>query len=108
MLGPLDVQVLINRTLEVQKIQGNVLRRPEEEGEVFKERVAREVKDEERRVRRRSQVVSGRVDDKERQNSHKREDEEDREGRSAEREVPTGSRRKNPAYYKGSIIDFQL
>lgn len=69
MLGPLDVQVLINRTLDIQKIQGAALKQLEEEDEAHKQRRLQEVEEEERQVRRRNQIVEGRVDDQEKERS---------------------------------------
>ncbi len=63
MLGPLDVQVLVNRTLEVQKLQGNILQQQEDESEVQKNRRENEVRKAEQQVRRKGEAVHGRIQD---------------------------------------------
>ncbi|NLW56909.1 MAG: hypothetical protein GX050_09930 [Firmicutes bacterium] len=61
MLGPLDVQVLVNRTLEVQKLQGNILQQQEDESEIQKNRRDNEIRKAEQQVRRKSETVQGRI-----------------------------------------------
>jgi len=65
MLGPLDVQVLTNRTMEVQKTQGAMLRQPQDEAEIAKTRLDQEIQKQAQQVRRKDQMVDGRIDDQE-------------------------------------------
>ena len=63
MIRPLDTQVLVNRTLDVQKIQGNATQVLEDEEQSHKERVAKRVITEEQRVQRKSEIVPGKIKD---------------------------------------------
>lgn len=114
MLGPLDVQVLINRTLDIQKIQGAALKQPEEEDEVHKQRRLREVEEEERQVRRRNQIVEGRVDDREKERSlggqkrnAQRRSTQGKISTSASTDLPFRSEA-DPLDPKGRIIDLEV
>ena len=62
MLGPLDVQVLTNRTMEIQKTQGAALRQPQDERERAQIRLEQEIQRQERQVHRKEQMVDGRID----------------------------------------------
>ena len=61
MLGPLDVQVLTNRTMEIQKTQGAALRQPQDERERAQIRLEQEIQRQERQVHRKEQMVDGRT-----------------------------------------------
>ncbi len=63
MIRPLDTQVLVSRTLDVQKIQGNVTQVLEDEEQSQKERVAKQVIAEEQKVQRKSEIVPGKIID---------------------------------------------
>jgi hypothetical protein len=63
MVQPIDLQVLLNRTLELQRTQAVTLRQPQEENEIFKNRTNQEIAEEERQVRRKKEKVHGRVEE---------------------------------------------
>ena len=104
MVQPIDLHVLLNRALELQRIQGVALRQPQDENEAFKNRVAQEITEEERQVRRKREMVDGRI--------HKE------EGRNRERRERGGERRRNHSRFtapkrdringKGQIIDLEV
>ena len=62
MVQPIDLQVLLNRTLELQRTQAVTLRQPQEENEIFKNRTNQEIAEEERQVREKEKV-HGRVEE---------------------------------------------
>jgi|SRR5690554_1977559 len=105
MVQPIDLHVLLNRALELQRIQGVALRQPQDENEAFKNRVAQEITEEERQVRRKREMVDGRI--------HKEE-----EGRNRERRERGGERRRNHSHStapkrdringKGQIVDLEV
>lgn len=61
MLRPVDLQVLVSRTHEVQKYQGVVNKMSESEGENFRRRLQNQVKEEQQQVQRKKNVLSKRV-----------------------------------------------
>ncbi len=104
MIGPLDVQVLVNRTLEVQKLQGNAMHMPEDENENFKQRLNNQVKREEQQVRRKSEIVHGQIRDdgkrkEERDNKHEK-------NKSSNEEMTKEKLKSNGL--KGRFIDMEL
>jgi hypothetical protein len=58
MFRPVDLQVLIARTLEVQKQQGVMTKMAEGEGENFRRRLQTQVEEEQRQVQRKKGDIS--------------------------------------------------
>jgi hypothetical protein len=79
MLRPVDLQVLITRTIEVQKQQGVAARLAGEEGENFRRRLQHQVEEEQRQVQRKSNVLTKRV------NKRQEKDETNQQGQQRER-----------------------
>lgn len=61
MLRPVDLQVLVSRTLEVQKQLGIATKLTEDEGENFRRRLQSQVENEQRQVRRKKSDLSKRI-----------------------------------------------
>jgi hypothetical protein len=105
MIGPLDVQVLVNRTLEVQKLQGNAMHLPEDENENFKQRLDNQVKKEEQQVRRKSEIVHGQIrEDGRRKEEMDKKNEEKRNSKDEMKKKKT----KSTNGLKGRFIDMEL
>lgn len=106
MLGPFDVQVLVNRTLDVQKLQGNVLHQQEDESEVQKNRLDNQIRKEEKQVRRKSEAVHGRIQGEEREQQARSRQEQGRRftGEKEDEERPPTKQRD----LKGRFIDFEV
>ncbi|HHZ19912.1 MAG TPA: hypothetical protein GX391_05270 [Firmicutes bacterium] len=69
MLRPVDLQVLVSRTHEVQKYQGVVTKMNESEGENFRRRLQNQVKEEQQQVQRKKNVLAKRVTRRQEQDS---------------------------------------
>lgn len=104
MIGPLDVQVLVNRTLEVQKLQGNAMHLPEDENENFKQRLNNQVKREEKQVSRKSEIVHGQIRD---EGKRKEERDNKQEKKRTSKEEMTKEKLKSNGL-KGRFIDMEL
>lgn len=61
MFRPVDLQVLIARTLEVQRQQGAMTKMAEGEGEQFRKRLQTQVEDEQRQVQRKKNDLALRI-----------------------------------------------
>lgn len=61
MLRPVDLQVLVSRTLEVQKQVGIQAKMTEDEGEAFRRRLQNEIEHEQRQVKRKKSDLSKRI-----------------------------------------------
>ena len=104
MIGPLDVQVLVNRTLDVQKQQGHSMHVIEDENKVLKNRLDNQLKKEEQQVSRKSETVQGRIQD---DHSEKEKRDSQHKGRSFPREQPSEKDVKQNEW-KGRFIDMEL
>ncbi|NLY91250.1 MAG: hypothetical protein GX081_06535 [Firmicutes bacterium] len=106
MIGPLDTQVLVNRTLEVQRIQGNANQIKEDEDQNQKERLDNQIRTEAQRVQRKSETVQGRI-----QEQGKRREEhppQNREGKPKVMVAKEKRSRTNPNEWRGRFIDLEL
>lgn len=61
MLRPVDLQVLVSRTIEIQKQLGISTKLTEDEGENFRRRLQNQVENEQRQVRRKKSDLSKRI-----------------------------------------------
>ncbi|HEY8344372.1 MAG TPA: hypothetical protein VIL66_04170 [Bacillota bacterium] len=109
MLGPLDVQVLTNRTMEIQKAQGAALRQPQDEREIAQIRREQDIQRQERQVRRKEQLVDGRIDQRQQRS---REERSFKQKRTPVEEKARTLPEKNDAQsqkadFRGRIIDIQ-
>ncbi|HBK68350.1 MAG TPA: hypothetical protein DDZ91_06895 [Firmicutes bacterium] len=104
MIGPLNVQVLVNRTLDVQKQQGHSLNVIEDENKILKNRLDNQIKKEEQQVRRKSETVQGRVQD---DHSRKEERDSQHQGKNFSGEQPSKKDGKQTDW-KGRFIDMEL
>lgn len=104
MVQPIDLHVLLNRALELQRLQGVALRQPQDENETFKNRVAQEVIEEERQVRRRKEIVHGQIQKEESSNRGQRESSGEKR-RHRSRSPSSGRSRKDD---RGLIIDLEV
>ncbi len=104
MVQPIDLHVLLNRVLELQRLQGVALRQPQDENETFKNRIAQEVIEEERQVRRRKEIVHGRIHEEERSNRGQREP----AGEKKRQRSRSPSSERNRKDDRGLIIDFEV
>ena len=95
MLRPVDLQVLITRTIEVQKQQGVAARLAGDEGENFRRRLQHQVEEEQRQVRRKSSVLSKRV--------NKRQEKEGMEHQGQQEE-----KKKEPKSLLGQNVDMEI
>jgi hypothetical protein len=113
MIGPLDTQVLVNRTLDVQKIQGNVTQTLEDEEKNNKERVAKQVITEEQRVQRKSEIIPGKIKDQDRrQESNSDQDKERKTKDKASGTKTSITEKSGPAHdrneWRGRFVDLEL
>lgn len=111
MLGPLDVQVLTNRTMEIQKTQGAALRQPQDEREMAQIRREQDIQRQERQVHRKEQMVDGRIDQRQRQ-QRGREERNPKQKRTPVEETARTLPEKNNAQsqkadFRGRIIDIE-
>ncbi|NLM37179.1 MAG: hypothetical protein GX202_03515 [Firmicutes bacterium] len=106
MIGPLDTQILVNRTLEVQKQHGGVLQGQEDEEQIRKERLNNQINREEQRVQRRTEIVHGRVQDegKRRENS----DRPKGEKKNKKEDEPQNVGGKDRHDWRGRFVDLEL
>jgi len=106
MIGPLDTQVLVNRTLEVQRIQGNANQIPEDENQKQKERLDNQIQTQAQRVQRKSEIVQGRIQEQgKRREEHPRQNRERKPKGMAPKEK---ARAINPNEWRGRFIDLEL
>lgn len=113
MIGPLDTQVLVNRTLDVQKIQGNATQVLEDEEKNNKERVAKQVVAEEQRVQRKSEIVPGKIKDQDRRQESNNDQPKERKNKNRTSSPKTSVTEKSgPARdrseWRGRFIDLEL
>ncbi|HHT04673.1 MAG TPA: hypothetical protein GXZ97_00200 [Hydrogenispora sp.] len=107
MIGPLDTQVLVNRTLEVQKQHGGAIQGQEDEEEIRKERLNNQISREEQRVQRKSEIVHGRVQDEgKRQGSYARPKGEGRKNKKEDKQQSV--RGKDHHDWRGRFVDLEL
>lgn len=107
MIGPLDTQVLVNRTLDVQKNQGNAIQVLEDEEQIRKERQENQIVRDEQRVKRKSEIVQGRIQDqgKERERNT-RQNKKDRNNKTAVEQRK--GRGKDQNEWRGRFVDLEL
>ncbi|NLW08340.1 MAG: hypothetical protein GX036_00600 [Firmicutes bacterium] len=104
MVQPIDLQVLLNRALEVQRTQAVTLRQPVEESENFKNRTNQEIEEEERQVRRKKEKVHGRVEEE--KNRFRGRD--SRDGQKKKRQGAADTKKHWPGKEKGQLIDMEV
>jgi hypothetical protein len=111
-LGPLDVQVLTNRTLEIQKTQGAALRQPQDEREMAQVRIDQDIQRQERQVRRKEQIVDGRIDHRQRRQKGQEEKGDQKKRPPVEEAAQTLSGKSKTstqkAEFRGRIIDIEV
>ena len=106
MIGPLDTQVLVNRTLEVQKQHGGAIQGLEDEEQIRKERLNNQIIREEQRVKRKSEIVQGRIQDEgKRRESYARPKGERKAKKEEEQQSVRGKDRHD---WRGRFVDFEL
>lgn len=106
MIRPLDAQVMVNRTLDVQKLQGNAMQVLEDEDQILKERLDNQIKKAEQSVRRQSETVHGRLQD---EGKHREADAH--QGKKRERKETTVREKGNKTNrheWRGRFIDLEL
>ncbi|NLY88895.1 MAG: hypothetical protein GX085_04665 [Firmicutes bacterium] len=104
MVQPIDLHVLLNRTLEVQRTQAVTLRQPQEESEIFKNRTNQEIAEEERQVRRKKEKVHGRVEEE--KNRFRERDGRGKQGKKRQDAAETKKQRLEKG--KGQLIDMEV
>ncbi|HHU51494.1 MAG TPA: hypothetical protein GXZ36_06715 [Firmicutes bacterium] len=109
MLGPLDVQVLTNRTMEIQKTQGAALRQPQDERERAQIRLEQEIQRQERQVHRKEQMVDGRIDQRQQRSRGERNFKQKRTPveEKAQTLPEKNDAQSQKADFRGRIIDIQ-
>lgn len=106
MIGPLDTQVLVNRTLDVQRIQGNVNQIIAEESQIQKERLDNQIRTEAQRVQRKNEASPGRIQEQEKRREEYPQPKRERKPKTPEaKEEKPG---KNPQEWRGRYIDLEL
>ena len=103
MVQPIDLQVLLNRALEVQRTQAVTLRQPVEESENFKNRTNQEIEEEERQVRRKRRKST--------EGSKKRKPfpgRDSRDGQKKKRQGAADTKKHWPGKEKGQLIDMEV
>ncbi|HHW12421.1 MAG TPA: hypothetical protein GXX33_05405 [Firmicutes bacterium] len=108
MIGPLDTQILVNRTLEVQKQHGGVLQGLEDEEQIRKERLNNEINREEHRVQRRSEIVHGRVQDEGKRRGNNAPPKGEKKAKKEDEPQNARSRSKDRHEWRGRFIDLEL
>lgn len=103
MVQPIDLHVLLNRALELQRIQAVALRQQQEENEIFKNRTNQEIAEEERQVRRKKEKVHGRVEEEKNRSREKG----GRGQQGKERQNFARAKNQNREKGKGQIIDME-
>ncbi|NLC53985.1 MAG: hypothetical protein GX770_08480 [Firmicutes bacterium] len=109
MIGPLDTQVLVNRTLEVQKQHGATLQGREDEEQIRQERLNNQINREEQRVQRKSEVVQGRIQDEGKHRESDTQPQGERKTKKEKKEDEQQSRRdKDRNDWRGRFVDLEL
>ncbi|HHT48631.1 MAG TPA: hypothetical protein GXZ98_04985 [Firmicutes bacterium] len=106
MIGPLDTQVLVNRTLEVQRIQGNANQVLQDEEQNQKNRLDNQIRTGEQRVQRKSETVQGRIQEqgKHGEGQSRQKKEEKAKKRVAKERRPEPNRNE----WRGRFVDIEL
>lgn len=104
MVQPIDLQVLLNRALEVQRTQAVTLRQPQEESEIVKNRTNQEIAKEERQVRRKKEKVHGRVEEE----KNRFRGRENRDGQGKKQQAAIYTKKRIPEKGKGQLIDLEV
>ena len=107
MIGPLDTQILVNRTLEVQKQHGSVIQGIEDEEKIRKERMENQIAREERRVLRKSEIVQGRIQEEGKRRESSAQPNRDGKPRKKE-EQQLAERGKDRRDWRGRFVDLEL
>ena len=111
MVQPIDLQVLLNRTLELQRIQAVTLRQPQEESEIFKTRTNQEIAEEECQVLIKKKNVHGRVEEEKnrfRGRESRSEEEKEQQKKQERREERSAAKKDGLETGKGQLIDMEI
>lgn len=106
MIGPLDTQVLVNRTLDVQRIQGNVNQIIEDESQIRKERLENQIRTEAQRVQRKNEIVPGRIQEQDRRREEYPRPNKKRKAKAGEAKAEKPGN--NSREWRGRFIDLEL
>ncbi|HHU82658.1 MAG TPA: hypothetical protein GXZ26_06610 [Firmicutes bacterium] len=104
MVQPIDLHVLLNRALELQRTQAVTLRQPQEESEIFKNRTNQEIEEEERQVRRKKEKVHGRVEEE----KNRFQGRGGRGEQGKKRQGSAGAKKQGLEKEKGQLIDMEV